>query len=484
MATTLAVQTAVLAATITATSAAIHDNIHKVDSPCAAADYLLGIAGRAQNKLAQQLAAGAEYFRLAQRIKIAAAAKPSPNQLAAQLSTAALEKKATEALSAANGAYSAIINGISAASQLAGTQNLLFELAKLNLPNIQSATDTTFTGQTGKALTPTLEPTGTGECTTGIDKRADKQTRADPDPSKAEITVYTMQAKPASAALGGELSICAASNTAAATPGNCKDGSASNDNLQFIGGKLLELKANKLTRKRSSNDEYASEGQYHGKLPSEKTIRNLLKKIKAMENAAATLTQTSAITDLKLISEAQEIKDAMARALKGEQGSYTDGKRKAEVDKLLKQAYGEDKKIVEGISKLAKEFRPNKAATGGEGDKQLEQITSVDELAAETYYAIKKIIDEEGQKKKNQASPSCPTKTEKASEPAKTADECKKHTTSEACKEGGCEFDEKKPEGERCFPKPESNKKDEKSFSSNLRVSVPQVCAELSLLSF
>nr|APD74796.1 variant surface glycoprotein 1125.4269 [Trypanosoma brucei] len=486
MATTLAVQTAVLAATITATSAAIHDNIHKVDSPCAAADYLLGIASRAQSKLEQQLTAASNTFSLAQRIKIAAAAQTPSNQLAAQLLTAAVEKKATEALSAANGAYSAIINGISAASQLVGTQNLLFELAKLNLPNIQSATDTTFTGAQGKALTPTLAPTATGECTTGEGTREERKTRQDPDPSKTEITLYAVQAKAASSTLGGDLSICAATSTASTATSNCKDGSGSNTNLQFIGGKLLELKENKLTRKRSSDDDYAAEGQHQGKVPSEKTIRNLLKKIKAMENAAATLTQTSAITDLKLISEAQEIKEAMARALKGEQGSYTDGKGKAEVDKLLKQAYGEDKKIVEGISKLAKEFKPTKAATGGEGDKQLQQIISVDNLAAaETYYAIKKIIDEEGQKKKNQASPSCPTKTEKASEPAKTADECKKHTTAGDCeKETGCDFDEKKPEGERCFPKPESNKKDEKSFSRNLRVSVPQVCAELSLLSF
>nr|APD73191.1 variant surface glycoprotein 1125.399 [Trypanosoma brucei] len=484
MATTLAVQTAVLAATITATSAAIHDNLHKVDSPCAAADYLIGIASRAQSKLEQQLTAASNTFRLAQRIKIAAAAEPTSSHIGAQLLATAVEKKASEALSAATQAYAAIINGVSAASQLAGTQDLLFELAKLNLPNIESATDTTFTGAQGKALTPTLEPTATGECTTGANKRADHQTQTDPDATKNAITVFSIQERAPSNQLGGELSVCAATSAGSTSASNCKTGAVSVNNPQFVGGKLLELKENKITRKRETDDDYAATTGHQGKVPSEKTISDLLNKIKAMENAAATLTQTSPIPDLKLISEAQEMKEAMARALKGEQGSYTDGKGKAEVDTLLKQAYGEDKKIVEGISKLAKEFKPNKAATGGAGDKQLQQITSVDELAAaKTYYTVRRCIDEQ-EEKKNQASSSCPTTTDKAESP-KSADECKKHTTAEDFKkEKGCDFDDKKPEGEICFPKVETDKKNEKSFSSNLRVSVSQVFAELSLLSF
>nr|AGH60126.1 variant surface glycoprotein 1188 [Trypanosoma brucei] len=70
----------------------------------------------------------------------------------------------------------------------------------------------------------------------------------------------------------------------------------------------------------------------------------------------------------------------------------------------------------------------------------------------------------------------CPTQSttteqkDKPEEPAKTADECKKHKTSEDCKKGGCEFDDKKDP--KCFPKAETEKKDEKSFSRNLRVSV------------
>nr|AGH61031.1 variant surface glycoprotein 465 [Trypanosoma brucei] len=69
-------------------------------------------------------------------------------------------------------------------------------------------------------------------------------------------------------------------------------------------------------------------------------------------------------------------------------------------------------------------------------------------------------------------------------EPKKSVEECKKHTTEQPCNEGGCDFDEKKPEGEKCFPKPETEKKDEKSFSGKLRVFVPQVFAAIILLEF
>nr|APD73873.1 variant surface glycoprotein 1125.1730 [Trypanosoma brucei] len=45
----------------------------------------------------------------------------------------------------------------------------------------------------------------------------------------------------------------------------------------------------------------------------------------------------------------------------------------------------------------------------------------------------------------------------------KAGDECKKHTTSEACKkEAGCDFDETKDP--KCFPKAETEKKDENRF--------------------
>nr|AGH61226.1 variant surface glycoprotein 685 [Trypanosoma brucei] len=55
----------------------------------------------------------------------------------------------------------------------------------------------------------------------------------------------------------------------------------------------------------------------------------------------------------------------------------------------------------------------------------------------------------------------------KPEEPKKTAEECKKHKTAGDCeKEKGCEFDDKKDP--KCFPKAETDKKDEKSLFINL----------------
>nr|APD74877.1 variant surface glycoprotein 1125.4357 [Trypanosoma brucei] len=111
------------------------------------------------------------------------------------------------------------------------------------------------------------------------------------------------------------------------------------------------------------------------------------------------------------------------------------------------------------------------------GEKQTQTIKEVKTMDEASKMLLQALLEV---KTKNQASPSCPTKTEKAEEPKKTADECKKHTTEKPCKdEKGCDFDEKKDP--KCFPKAETDKKDEKSFSSNMRVSVLQVFAALVL---
>nr|ARB51001.1 variant surface glycoprotein [Trypanosoma brucei] len=149
--------------------------------------------------------------------------------------------------------------------------------------------------------------------------------------------------------------------------------------------------------------------------------------------------------------------------------------------------FGENgSKIKTQIAEIMKKFKPSRA-TGSDGNKKLDSTNAPDELSGiAVYYTIKRSVEEEQEKKKTKASFSCPTKTDKAQkEPKKTADECKKNTTDKPCKdEKGCDFDDKKPEGEKCFPKAENDKKDEKSSSSNLRVSVSHVFAALVFVSF
>nr|APD74901.1 variant surface glycoprotein 1125.4682 [Trypanosoma brucei] len=118
--------------------------------------------------------------------------------------------------------------------------------------------------------------------------------------------------------------------------------------------------------------------------------------------------------------------------------------------------------------------------SGVKEDTTLKSISGLDQLLfLEQTITLKKKIEQQSTCSK----PVVNANEEKPADPPKSADECKKHKTSEDCKkETGCEFDDKKPEGERCFPKAETEKKDEKSFSENLRVFVPQIFAALVLV--
>nr|APD74522.1 variant surface glycoprotein 1125.3171 [Trypanosoma brucei] len=180
------------------------------------------------------------------------------------------------------------------------------------------------------------------------------------------------------------------------------------------------------------------------------------------------------------------LKEKIAKAIDGEQAKYADA-TKTKVDNLLKEAIGENgEELKNTVEKSLEELTTPKSAVGGNGDRQLKVITAPQEIAdSETYYSVRSFTAEKEEKKKNQAGSSCPSKADKPADPPKSADECKKHLTEKPCKdEKGCDFDDKKPEGERCFPKAGTDKKDEKSSYENLRVFVPQVFSALVLVEF
>nr|APD75710.1 variant surface glycoprotein 1125.5662 [Trypanosoma brucei] len=182
-----------------------------------------------------------------------------------------------------------------------------------------------------------------------------------------------------------------------------------------------------------------------------------------------------------LIATSSKLKQTIAKALGGEKGLYEDTETKTKVDHFLKQTVGMDgEKAENDLVKDLSQLTPLKEAVGGDGTRKLQDISAPQDLAnAKTLYAVRKFVVEE-QKNKNQASPSCPSKADKSEEPPKTADECKKHKTSEYCKKKtGCNFDDKKDP--KRFPKVDTEKKDEKSFSENLRVFIPHVFSALVL---
>nr|AGH59908.1 variant surface glycoprotein 735 [Trypanosoma brucei] len=128
-------------------------------------------------------------------------------------------------------------------------------------------------------------------------------------------------------------------------------------------------------------------------------------------------------------------------------------------------------------TKIWDEIEKLKVPTTGLGEKKEMTLKDVDDIGLATQIMVQHITDSL-QKLTSQAEKQPDTteaKPGKASEPIKSADECKKHTTEKPCKdEKGCDFDEKKDP--KCFPKVLTDKKAEKSYFSNLGVFSSGVC--------
>ncbi|SCU67104.1 uncharacterized protein TEOVI_000828600 [Trypanosoma equiperdum] len=257
---------------------------------------------------------------------------------------------------------------------------------------------------------------------------------------------------------GQDLTLCGASAPSTKPdPSNCAKDQAGNIGLK--GGALFTATAIKATKKTADLEADYNDPTTAGAVPSAATLKAELSLVKGLEVATARLRQVSTSIDAKQIATSSKLKQAVAKALGGEKGSYKDTETKTKADHFLKQTVGMDgEKAENDLVKELSQLAPPKEAVGGDGTRKLQDISAPQDLAnAITLYAVRRFVAEE-QKKKNQASPSCPTKTEKAAESPKTADECKKHTTSEDCKkEKCCEFDDKKPEREKCLPKENSS---------------------------
>nr|APD74363.1 variant surface glycoprotein 1125.2959 [Trypanosoma brucei] len=229
-----------------------------------------------------------------------------------------------------------------------------------------------------------------------------------------------------------ELTLCAAAGTNGQKYGannGCSNGASTV--LALKGGKIFDKATITLTRKTDASDSKYSDSSEATAIPNKKTIAAAAA-IAKLEDAAAAIGTLSATLDIKALIMAPRLKEQLAKAIDGEGAKYADA-TKTKVDNLLKEViYENGDEIKNAVGKSLDDMTPQKAAVGGNGDRQLKAITSPQEIAdAATYYAVRRFINEQEVKKKNQESPSCPTNTDKLTEPAKSADERKKHKTSE-----------------------------------------------------
>nr|ARB50970.1 variant surface glycoprotein [Trypanosoma brucei] len=172
-------------------------------------------------------------------------------------------------------------------------------------------------------------------------------------------------------------------------------------------------------------------------MPSNNTIKRQLVKIKALEVAAKQKTAITSTEGLKEIAIGQQMKSKLSRVLGGDKPSYTHPDTSSKVDDFIKEAFGADGSEVENtLTKDMANLKPPKITTGTNTERSLQDVIDNSELAAATtYYTVTGYIAEQDQKKKNREKLPYPAKTEKASEPPKSADECKKTYNRETLQE-------------------------------------------------
>nr|AGH61043.1 variant surface glycoprotein 479 [Trypanosoma brucei] len=479
--------TAVVALILLPTAYAAIDTAAKAaQDPCTAATQARALAGQMAITIKEAAVSAAEAVKKAAQMRIMATSSDAAMSTALRIRAAAAARYAAEITSEIAATADKITRGIAAVEQVAATSEAISVLSLLKLGDVTPANPSSYTGSGANKLTFTLQ-NNHGACYTDASNRqaATEGTTKGPKDTD-QISIGIVKLTTVGSQGGDPLSVCATSGGTTITAGTACE--TTGTKIGIKGGSPLTHETTAVKRTESDGDLKYDTAQLAGSIfPSKAEADRTLQEIAAGLDAARQLQQKTIMH--KWLSIEGFIPDdaALAKILKGEAAKPDGSDTKPLVDSINQQLYGKDNsKLKDKLENGLKNFKPGKAAIGDE-NKKLDSINDPDELyKAETYYTLKRFVDEEEEKKKKSStSPSCPTKTEKASEPTKSADECKKHTTEKPCKdEKGCDFDEKKPEGERCFPKVETEKKDEKSFSSNLRVSVPQVFSALVLKHF
>nr|AGH61262.1 variant surface glycoprotein 809 [Trypanosoma brucei] len=471
------------------TTANLHPTKPAVTKPCQAADYLNAIAGNALELLTTATEQVANTLQTEAKLDTIAASESAAKQLTAALIAIELRKKALETLTEVQQSKEAIVKGALAAAMLSGSMETIADLQPTTVKTHgRVATVTAQSDNTYLKAEPQLSPSNNGACYTTANAREpfDGQPEAKASTTNKIVLIGLEAVTVDNSRLTSPLTVCwSSSGVGAYSSSDCA--STQSTSATLVGGPIFKTKTITVTRDTAQQDsEYAAD---HGQtvVPSQSRVQRKLKEIACPEKAAAKLTKLTIGLELKPLITSSVLKQQIAKAIDGDNAKYSNQETKTKVDNLIKEAIGENgDEIKNTVGKSLDELTPPKAAVGGNGDKQLKAITSPQDIAAAaTYYTVQRFVEEQEKKKKNQANPSCPTKTDKSAEPPKTADECKKHLTEKPCKdEKGCDFDDKKPEGERCFPKAETDKKDLKSFSRNLTVSFLQAFAAIALAEF
>ncbi|RHW71768.1 variant surface glycoprotein [Trypanosoma brucei equiperdum] len=466
---------ALLPALVVSAGIPLHNRKAQLKTPCDASHYATAVGDSAISAFTAALGRAQEASLAANKLHLLASKLTGPHKTVAAILAALTGAAATDAIGKIAAAAPNFARGFAALNEIKGGQMIVAEMLKSKIEDVATVGAASSTaGGTLLKIKPKLQPTPTKACHDDQGKPTKTEDKAAEDTGDVTLTLFSLKAETPGNTHNAKLTLCGHAS-AGQDPSTtaCQD---SRDNLRIKGGGFVVKKEITTTSTAAGGTISYSALTERDTVPNGATLTAQLAGVAKLEDAVLALQNVHESGETRALASGSNIKEAVARALAGEAASYADTKIQKQVDGFLEAVFGKDASTVTGvIVKDLKDLIPPKAAFSGAGNTKLKEINDPNQIAdTTTYYTVRSYIADQEEKNKNQASPSCPTNAYKTKEPPKTADECKKHTTNEACKkEKGCDFDEKKDP--KCFPAVETEKKDEKLFPGNLRVSVSQV---------
>ncbi|RHW71918.1 variant surface glycoprotein [Trypanosoma brucei equiperdum] len=468
---------ALLPALVVSAGIPLHNRKAQLKTPCDASHYATAVGDSAISAFTAALGRAQEASLAANKLHLLASKLTGPHKTVAAILAALTGAAATDAIGKIAAAAPNFARGFAALNEIKGGQMIVAEMLKSKIEDVATVGAASSTaGGTLLKIKPKLQPTPTKACHDDQGKPTKTEDKAAEDTGDVTLTLFSLKAETPGNTHNAKLTLCGHAS-AGQDPSTtaCQD---SRDNLRIKGGGFVVKKEITTTSTAAGGTISYSALTERDTVPNGATLTAQLAGVAKLEDAVQNLEKITTTAEAKTLEESGSLKKSLAKALAGDTASYADSKTKKQVDAFLTTVFGKDASTVTGVTvKELKDLKPPKTTFSGAGDTTLEEMSDHNQIAdATTYYTVRSYIADQEEKNKNQASPSCPTNAYKTKEPPKTADECKKHTTEKPCKdEKGCEFDEKKPDGERCFPKAETDKRNEKLFPGNLRVSVSQV---------
>nr|AGH60147.1 variant surface glycoprotein 1209 [Trypanosoma brucei] len=438
----------------------IHNKKAQITTACGASDYFRGLEIKAGNAVRSALNKAIEAAKTAMKIKVASARSTRETQAAGRIKAARIDEGAVRGMAAILHQTHALNAGLSAIGRLAGGQEVIAELNSLKIADVATVAAASATrDSTHLKITPQLQISKKPACIDTDNNRKKYKEKDAADTTATDAISLEVLTPATPGAYNGVLTICGHGAAGTAITGiTCADDQTS---FGIKGGSVFKTTIKTTTKKEAKLASEYTEETSTNTVPNGPTITAELKLLLELEKAVGTISAISVETDAATIARSSDIQEAIARAVDGDSATYANPATKHKVEALIKAMFGDKAENVKStIEKDIKDLKPPKDAVGGNGEKKLAEIKDPKALAdAQIYYTIKNIVAYQDGQKNSQGKTSCPIKTEKAEEPKKTADECKKHKTRKDCKkEIGREFDDKKDP--KCYPKTEKDKTD------------------------